>query len=119
MAEIRFDKTAAGVSLRAHITARGTNQRFGFTTADMNEPRIRAATSAEVSVVRQIVEQVYRHYIARIGKPPGPMLDDYGGRVSDRAVWVIEEGTAIAGIIVILPKPDHLLFDYIAVAPAR
>lgn len=95
------------------------NQRFGFTTADMNEPRIRAATSADVSVVRQIVEEAYRHYIPRIGKPPGPMLDDYGARVSEGAVWVIEEGPAVAGIVVLLPKPDHLLLDNIAIAPAR
>ena len=34
-------------------------------------------------------------------------------------MWVIEEGSAIAGIIVLLPKPDHLLLENIAVAPAR
>jgi ribosomal protein S18 acetylase RimI-like enzyme len=34
-------------------------------------------------------------------------------------VWVIEEGGAIAGMIVLLPGPDHLLLDNIAVAPAR
>jgi ribosomal protein S18 acetylase RimI-like enzyme len=85
----------------------------------MDEPRIRAATAADVSVVRQIVEKAYRHYIPRIGKPPVPMLDDYGARVSEGVVWVIEEESAVAGIIVLLPKPDHLLLDNIAVAPAR
>jgi ribosomal protein S18 acetylase RimI-like enzyme len=88
-------------------------------TTDMDEPRIRAATAADVSVIGQIVEQAYRHYIPRIGKPPGPMLDDYAARVSDGVVSVIDEGAAIAGIIVLLPKPDYLLLDNIAVAPAR
>jgi GNAT superfamily N-acetyltransferase len=32
---------------------------------------------------------------------------------------VIEEGSAIAGIIVLLPGPDYLLLDNIAVSPAR
>jgi len=85
----------------------------------MDEPRIRAATAADASVIGQIVKQAYRHYIPRIGKPPGPMLDDYAARVSEGVVWVIEEGAAIAGIIVLLPRPDHLLLDNIAVVPAR
>ena len=83
------------------------------------DPRIRAANTADVPAIGQIVEQAYRHYIPRIGKPPGPMLDDYSARVSEGVVWVIEEGSTIAGIIVLLPRPDHLLLDNIAVTPAR
>jgi GNAT superfamily N-acetyltransferase len=47
------------------------------------------------------------------------MHDDYAARVSEGAVWVIEEGSTIAGIIVLLPRPGYLLLDNIAVAPAR
>ena len=86
---------------------------------DRDEPRIRAAIAADVAVIRQIVEQAYRHYIPRIGKPPGPMLDDYNARISEGVVWVIEEASAIAGVIVLLPRPEYLLLDNIAVAPAR
>jgi ribosomal protein S18 acetylase RimI-like enzyme len=85
----------------------------------MDKPRIRAATAADVSVIGQIVEQAYRHYIPRVGKPPGPMLDDYAARVLEGVVWVIAEGSAVAGIIVLLPRPEYLLLDNIAVAPAR
>ena len=88
-------------------------------TTGIDEPRIRAAIAADVSVIGQLVEQAYRHYISRIGRPPGPMLDDYAARVSEGVVWVIEEGSTIAGIIVLLSKPDCMLLDYIAVAPAR
>jgi hypothetical protein len=49
----------------------------------MDEPRIRAAIASDIPVIRQIVEQAYRQYIARLGKPPGPMLDDYSARVSE------------------------------------
>jgi ribosomal protein S18 acetylase RimI-like enzyme len=86
---------------------------------NMDEPRIRAATAVDVPAIRQIVEHAYRHYIPRIGKPPGPMLDDYAACVSEGVVWVIEESGTVAGIIVLLPGPDHLLLDNIAVAPAR
>ena len=85
----------------------------------MEEPGIRAATADDVSAITQIVGQAYRHYIARMGKPPGPMLDDYGARVLDGVVWVLEEGSVIAGIIVLLPTMDYLLLDNIAVSPAR
>jgi ribosomal protein S18 acetylase RimI-like enzyme len=85
----------------------------------MDEARIRAATAADVSVIGQIVEQAYLHYIPRIGKPPGPMLDDYAARVAEGVVWVIAEESIIAGIIILLPRPEYLLLDNIAVAPAR
>ena len=85
----------------------------------MEEPRIRAATADDVSSITQIVGQAYRHYIARIGKPPGPTLDDYAARVLEGAVWVLEEGAAVLGIIVLLPAPDYLLLDNIAISPAR
>lgn len=84
-----------------------------------DEPLIRAATPADVLAITEIVEQAYRPYIARIGKPPGPMLDDYAARVSDSAVWVLEQNAVIAGLIVLLPAPNYLLLDNIAVAPAH
>jgi len=80
----------------------------------LDELRIRAATAADVPAIADIVDQAYRHYIARIGKPPGPMLDDYAARVSEGVVWVVEEGAVITAIIVLLPTANHLLLDNIA-----
>jgi len=85
----------------------------------MDKPRIRAATAVDLPAIADIVDEAYRHYIARLGKPPGPMLDDYAARVSERAVWVLEEGTVLAAIIVLLPAPNYLLLDNLAVSPAR
>ncbi len=85
----------------------------------MDEPRIRAATAADVPAIADVVDQAYGHYVARMGKPPGPMLDDYAARVLEGVVWVLEEGAVIAGIIVLLRAMDYLLLDNIAVSPAR
>jgi ribosomal protein S18 acetylase RimI-like enzyme len=85
----------------------------------MDEPRIRAATALDVPAIVDIVDQAYRHYTPRIGKPPGPMLDDYAARVSEGVVSVLEKGTVIAGIIVLLRAHDCLLLDNIAVSPAH
>jgi ribosomal protein S18 acetylase RimI-like enzyme len=81
---------------------------------------IRAARSEDRAAVATIVEAAYGVYVARIGKPPGPMRDDYGKLIDDGAVSVFEETEGVvAGIIVLLPKADHLLLDNVAVAPAR
>ena len=82
---------------------------------------IRRAQPADRAVVEEIVRDAYGMYVERIGKPPGPMLDDYAALIADGAVSVLEadgDGT-IAAIIVLLPKPDHLLLDNIAVRPDR
>jgi ribosomal protein S18 acetylase RimI-like enzyme len=81
---------------------------------------IRPAEPADRAAIETIVRAAYAVYIPRIGKPPGPMLDDYGQLIADGAVSVIEEaGEEIAALIVLLPKPDHLLLDNIAVRPDR
>ena len=85
----------------------------------VNESRIRAPTAADIFAITDIVDQAYRHYISRIGKPPGPMLDDYAARVSEGAVWVLEERAVMAAMIVLLPAPNYLLLDNIAVSPTR
>jgi len=85
----------------------------------VEEIRIRAATAADIPAIVDIVDRAYRHYIARIGKPPGPMLDDYLARVSQDAVWVLQDGPAIAGILVLLSASEYLLLDNIAIAPER
>jgi len=85
----------------------------------VDEIRIRAATAADVPAIVDTVDRAYRHYIVRIGKPPGPMLDDYFARVSEDAVWVLQDGPAIAGILVLLSAPEYLLLDNIAIAPER
>src|SRR5437588_473626 len=81
---------------------------------------IRRARPEDRAAADAIVRDAYSIYIERIGKPPGPMLDDYAGLIADGAVSVLEDAdAAIAAIIVLLAKPDHLLLDNIAVRPDR
>jgi GNAT superfamily N-acetyltransferase len=71
----------------------------------------------EADAVRDAVHEAYRHYIERIGKPPGPMLDDYAQRIAAGQTWVFEDAGAIAGILVLEQGPDGFLLDNIAVRP--
>jgi len=70
--------------------------------------------------VEAIVRAAYSVYTERIGKRPGPMLDDYGRLIDQGTVSVIEEPNgAIVALIVLLPQPDHLMLDNVAVDPDR
>jgi ribosomal protein S18 acetylase RimI-like enzyme len=80
---------------------------------------IRPAQPADRAAVEAIVAAAYSVYLERVGKPPGPMLDDYAGLIDAGAISVFETDGAIAALIVLLPKPDHLLLDNVAVRPDR
>jgi ribosomal protein S18 acetylase RimI-like enzyme len=79
---------------------------------------IRRAEPQDCAAVEAIVEAAYSVYVERIGKPPGPMLDDYIRLIDEGAVSVLEApDRVLAALIVLLPKADHLLLDNIAVRP--
>lgn len=80
---------------------------------------IRAAHAADTAAVCEIVDAAYRPYIPRIGKPPGPMLDDYAKRIGAGQVWVLAGPDGIVGILVLEETPDGFLLDNIAVAPGQ
>lgn len=66
-----------------------------------------------------LVDAAYRHYIERIGRPPGPMTDDYAHVIRNRQVTVAEEDGSIVGIVVTGPTEDGFAVDNVAVHPAH
>ena len=63
---------------------------------------IRSAQPKDLAAVEAIVAAAYGIYIDRIGKPPGPMLDDYreliaaGALAADRAIAALVGAGAVA-----------------------
>jgi len=81
---------------------------------------IRRAEPQDRAAVEAIVDAAYSVYLDRIGRPPGPMLDNYSRLIDEGAVSVLEAPDGvIAGLIVVLAKSDHLLLDNVAVRPDR
>jgi ribosomal protein S18 acetylase RimI-like enzyme len=80
--------------------------------------KVRLATSEDLPEIQDLVRRSYERYVPRMGKPPAPMLDDYGALVGNGRVSVLEEEGRIAGLLVLLPQSDHLLLDNIAVDPS-
>ncbi len=78
---------------------------------------IRPARAADATAITECVAAAYRHYIARLGKPPGPMLDDYREVIQQHRVLVLTEGATIIGVLVLIRQPQSLLVDNVAVHP--
>jgi ribosomal protein S18 acetylase RimI-like enzyme len=79
---------------------------------------LRIATKDDRPAVEAIVEAAYTHYIARIGRKPGPMLDDYGALIEAGRVHVMECDGELKGLLVLIPEADVMLLDNIAVDPS-
>ena len=80
---------------------------------------IRPADAADLPAIERIVRDAYTKYIERIGKPPGPMLDDYRAHIRAHAAWVLEAEKKVTGVIILLAEDDHMLLDNVAVDPAQ
>lgn len=80
---------------------------------------LRRADPSDAAAIAACVDAAYRHYVDRIGTKPGPMLDDYDEVVRDHQAWMLPDGQGgCLAALVLIPKPDHLLLDNIAVDPS-
>ncbi len=91
---------------------------------------IRLARAPDLAAVEALVDAAYSHYVARIGMTPGPMRDDYRPYIAAGYVNLLFEGgkedggnggdrgsEVPVGLLVLIPKPDTLLLDNVAVSP--
>ena len=78
---------------------------------------IRPAQVENAAAITECVAAAYRHYITRIGKPPGPMLDDYTAVIQQHRVFILVDGTRIIGVLVLIKQDKSLLLDNVAVHP--
>jgi ribosomal protein S18 acetylase RimI-like enzyme len=65
------------------------------------------------------VARAYARYEGRLPRPPKPVLADYDVVVRETQTWLLETADgACVGVLVLIPKLDHLLLDNVAVAPS-
>ena len=79
---------------------------------------IRPAAEADAPVLQQMTVTAYQHYVARIGREPAPMTADYAAAVRDGQAWIAQDDGGAVGLLILIPQPDHLLLENIAVLPA-
>ena len=80
---------------------------------------LRPARPEDAAQIAACVAAAYQHYISRIGRPPGPMLDDYSQVIRQHQVFVAEEQSKVIGVIVLVLKGRGMLLDNVAVHPAQ
>jgi ribosomal protein S18 acetylase RimI-like enzyme len=79
---------------------------------------MRPATLDDAAGVHACVRAAYEHYVARNGKVPGPMLDDYAELIPEHDVTVIERDVEIVAVLLVREGSEGFLLDNVAVAPA-
>lgn len=84
---------------------------------DQGDPEIRPARPEDAPAITACVDAAYRHYIPRLGKPPGPMLDDYKELIQQHRVLVLTDGAKIIGVLVLITQKASLLVANVAVHP--
>ncbi|NWD77939.1 GNAT family N-acetyltransferase [Pseudomonas gingeri] len=81
------------------------------------QTNIRRAVQDDAESIAGLVAEAYSSYIPRIGKKPGPMLDDYREVVADFSVFVLAKDAEIMGVLVLKVQKPALLLENIAVLP--
>lgn len=67
--------------------------------------------------MRALVRAAYAKWVPLIGREPKPMTADYDEAVRDHLVFVVEAPGRLDAAIELIPAPDHLLVENVAVAP--
>jgi ribosomal protein S18 acetylase RimI-like enzyme len=82
--------------------------------------RLRPAHQSDSAAIAACVCEAYVHYVERIGKQPGPMLEDYAVVILDSLVHVAvdEDSGRVIGAIVMQETPEGFYIDNVAVRPS-
>ena len=71
---------------------------------------------SDAPILVRLVHEAYRHYIARIGRPPAPRLADFTRHITDGTVF-IATNDVICGYVVLCHDQACWRLDNIAVTP--
>ncbi|MCS4505623.1 GNAT family N-acetyltransferase [Arhodomonas aquaeolei] len=80
---------------------------------------LRPAVPSDAEDIAACASAAYRQYIERIGKHPGPMLEDYPRLIETRQVWVAYTEGVLAGFLVLMRTDEGFLLDNVAVDPTH
>jgi ribosomal protein S18 acetylase RimI-like enzyme len=80
--------------------------------------RLRLATPADASAIRDLTRAAYAKWIPVIGREPLPMTVAYENAVLLHRFDLLYVGEKLAGLIETVPETDELLIVNVAVSPA-
>lgn len=94
-------------------------QRDPLDVGSNDQVEIRPARLNDIDALVSIAQRAYDPYVARIGRRPAPMDDDYLARIDSGQVDVAVVDDSPVGMIVTVLEADHLLVENVAVDPAH
>jgi len=81
-------------------------------------PIIRRAVLADEAAVRACAVAAYTRYIAAIGRPPAPMVADFGAQIAAGIIHVATgTGGQVQGFVVFFAKGEAMVLENVAVHP--
>ena len=63
----------------------------------MHSVDISVAKTDDAAAMRAIAAAAYQPYIAEIGRPPAPMLADFGANINEDMCFVLRVGGVVCG----------------------
>ena len=79
---------------------------------------LRRATPHDAAAIRDLSRAAYAKWVQLIGREPWPMVADYDAAVRNHVIDLLDIDTALVALVEVILRPDHLLIENIAVAPA-
>lgn len=79
---------------------------------------MRLARPDDLAGIVALTTEAYAPYTAIFDAPPIPVTEDYGPRIGRGEVWLLQEGSDLAGLIVLERHADHAMIFSVAVSPA-
>ena len=82
-------------------------------------PGLRTATATDLAAVEELVRAAYEPWVPVVGGRPAPLDADYAALIWTGRVYLTGPDGAPDGLIVLVPEPDALLVENVAVTPRR
>ena len=79
---------------------------------------LRRAGAGDAAVIRDLTREAYAKWVPLIGREPKPMTANYDEAVQRHIVDMLYLDGELAGLIELIPAPDHMLIENLAVSPA-
>ncbi|HEY0204396.1 MAG TPA: GNAT family N-acetyltransferase [Acetobacteraceae bacterium] len=82
-------------------------------------PEARLAGADDLAFVRDATLAAYSHYLPVLGAMPGPVHADHAAAIALGQVWLVRDGGADAGLMVLEAAADHLMIESLALLPGH
>ncbi len=85
----------------------------------MHSAQVRRGGINDVRAIRELSRAAYAKWVPLIGREPWPMTADYGRAVAENIIYLLEDYGELVALIELIPRPDHLLIENVAVQPEQ